>query len=515
MKPMRALAVLGSLLLAACGSGSIQSPDFTTELVSITARVQSNQAVAASLPKGRTLQLEAIGEFTVPPGTDPDAGLRPITAEADWSSSNETVATVDASGVVTAVAIGAATIKASKDGESSNTVAITVTAPALDSLIITREPDATATALTADNIPRGSKRLYRSVGVYSDGSKLALPSTWTSSVPSVAAPEATPADPTAIKSIAAPTSATLGATTTITATASGLTDPPSASFVATVTGEELLQIQSVDLNPASPIGIGLKTQASAIGLYSDGATAAIANESLVWTSSTPAIATVDANGLVSALTSGSTDIVATLKTGAEAQITDPAKRTNKTTLVVSDSACTAPLRGPTYTASATPSGLCIACTTANEAAVVDADDTNHADLNLTLGLLAGSIKLDVKAAAGQTPTSFAAGSRAGFVVGRPAGTLLAAELLSGLTVTTYLDGQEQESSLTNGNVLQVDLLGLGLVPLGDIPSEQAAVSFQTTQPFDAVSLTYNAGVATALSTLQVYNACGTVRVTAP
>jgi hypothetical protein len=67
-----------------------------------------------------------------------------------------------------------------------------------------------------------------------------------------------------------------------------------------------------------------------------------------------------------------------------------------------------------------------------------------------------------------------------------------------------------ETGTAASNALQVDLLGFPLLPIGDIPSEAAAVYFTPTKPFNGVRLTYNSGLATALSSLQVYNACGTV-----
>ncbi|MCC5905452.1 MAG: T9SS type A sorting domain-containing protein [Balneolaceae bacterium] len=76
-----------------------------------------------------------------------------------------------------------------------------------------------------------------------------------------------------------------------------------------------------------------------------------------------------------------------------------------------------------------------------------------------------------------TTDHFPAGSYAGFVVDN---TILDIEILGETTVTTYLDGDEQES------VDATDLLTLGL--LGD----RARVGFVTEYPFDAIEISYAA-----------------------
>lgn len=66
-----------------------------------------------------------------------DDSTTDVTTDADWSSSDEGVATVSAAGVVTAVGAGTTTVTASYQGQSG-TSAITVTEPEpeLDSLSV-------------------------------------------------------------------------------------------------------------------------------------------------------------------------------------------------------------------------------------------------------------------------------------------------------------------------------------------------------------------------------------------
>ncbi|MDD4985334.1 MAG: Ig-like domain-containing protein [Dehalococcoidales bacterium] len=71
------------------------------------------------LTVGATQQLTATGTYS-------DDSTKDITTEANWTSSDTAVATVSASGLVTAVAEGSAEITASLSGTSSPAVTLTV-----------------------------------------------------------------------------------------------------------------------------------------------------------------------------------------------------------------------------------------------------------------------------------------------------------------------------------------------------------------------------------------------------
>lgn len=64
-----------------------------------------------------------------------DGTNQDVTATATWSSSDETVATVSAGGLVTAVAEGSATITATAQGQS-DTCMITVPAPVAEGMTV-------------------------------------------------------------------------------------------------------------------------------------------------------------------------------------------------------------------------------------------------------------------------------------------------------------------------------------------------------------------------------------------
>ena len=82
----------------------------------------------------------------------------------------------------------------------------------------------------------------------------------------------------------------------------------SASITVTVTSASLV---SISLAPAAPrLARGTSQQFMATGIFSDNSTQAL-NADLTWTSSNPAVATVNSSGLVSTLSAGSTTITAT------------------------------------------------------------------------------------------------------------------------------------------------------------------------------------------------------------
>lgn len=102
------LAALSGLMLAACGGGGGgggASPGVPT-LVTLTIAPSS-----PTLAFGATQQMTASGQYS-------DGGTQYLTGVATWQSSAPGVATVDNAGVVTAVAVGEATITATSAGVS-------------------------------------------------------------------------------------------------------------------------------------------------------------------------------------------------------------------------------------------------------------------------------------------------------------------------------------------------------------------------------------------------------------
>lgn len=508
MKGMRIVAPLLALLLSACGDGSVQSPDFTSVLKGLDVQDRATASDVVSAAAGTTVQFDAIGQFSTPPGSDSD--IKTDKTEASWESTDVNVATIDNNGLATAVAPGVATITATK-GDFSATATLTVTAATVTSLTIIRTGDDTQTALTSDTIPRGGQRSYTAIATLTNGSKVINPITyWTSSTAAVQADS--PVDPTPTKVFKALNSATVGDVSVIEASspAAGNTTIR-ASLPVTVSGATLTGALTVRLNPASPIPINSSTQATAYGTYSDGTTSPISDTSIDWTPApgTSPIATVAADGTVTTgQTQGTVDIVATLKANAEPQIVGAA-RSASTPLLVTGAVCTSPLLAPAQVSSST-SLLCIGCNLTQPDNLVDANPESYAQANITVGLLAlSSISVDVN---GTTTYQGGPNTNAGFIVGHPAGQLLSAELLSQVSLTTLFDGNPTVDS-TDGttNPLVVDLLGTTLIGASD----QALVSVASTVPFNGLRLTYSGGLLTALSGLQIYSACGTTAPPAP
>jgi len=76
-----------------------------------------------------TIGVDDTVQFTAT-ATYPDGSTVNITGEATWNSSDTGVATINVEGLATGVGEGTAEITATLDGETSNTVTLTVTVPA-------------------------------------------------------------------------------------------------------------------------------------------------------------------------------------------------------------------------------------------------------------------------------------------------------------------------------------------------------------------------------------------------
>jgi len=139
---------------------------------------------------------------------------------------------------------------------------------------------------------------YAATATYDDGStgNVTLSSIWTSATPAVAT----------ISASGLATGVTAG-TSQITAAFGGLT---SAAVTLTVTPATLTSLQ---VTPAlASIAVGGTRQYAALATYSDASTLIVTSApTTVWTSATPAVATISASGLATGLTTGTSNITAT------------------------------------------------------------------------------------------------------------------------------------------------------------------------------------------------------------
>jgi uncharacterized protein YjdB len=97
---------------------------------------------AASMPLGTTQRFTATGTFS-------DASSRPLTTGVAWSTSNAAIATIDATGLATAVSPGTVTIRAGV-GTLTASATLVVLTPDPRSLVIT---PASATLAAGDTVP--------------------------------------------------------------------------------------------------------------------------------------------------------------------------------------------------------------------------------------------------------------------------------------------------------------------------------------------------------------------------
>lgn len=150
-----------------------------------------------------------------------------------------------------------------------------------------------------------------------------------------------------------------------------------------------------------------------------------------------------------------------------------------------------PMLMPGASAQGGSDGLCVLCGVFGEDNVVDFDFTTHATMSTPVDVLGTTwIRVD-------DDEQHSAGTLVGFVVSDPA-SLLTADVLAGLFVHTYLDGEPQEVVGGDGAG------GLDLVWIGDT-SGNALVSFETALDYDAARLDFAA--VGLVGELQVHAAC--------
>jgi uncharacterized protein YjdB len=232
---------------------------------------------SASVVTGATQQLTAVTK---------DAGNNVLSGRTvTWASSNTAAATVDGNGLVTAVSSGTATVTATSEGQSG-TSAITVTAaPAPVATVTVAPPSA---SVVAGNTQQLTAATSDAAGNTLTGRAVS----WTTDAPAVASVNASTGLVSAISAGAA----------TITATSEGKT----GTSAITVTP---VPVATVTVSPSSAsVVVGNTQQLSAA--TKDANNAVLTGRTVTWQSNNAA-ATVDANGLVTAVSAGTATITAT------------------------------------------------------------------------------------------------------------------------------------------------------------------------------------------------------------
>ncbi len=260
-----------------------------TASVGVTVNISAVVSVAV-YPASPTLQTTETQQFnvwgifsSVTPNPSPVELAQGPPWNWAWMSSNLQVATVDATGLVTAVGAGTTTITASStNGPFTASTTLTVTAATLNTITLT--PPAVSVA-------RGLSQQLKATGIYSDGTSADLSGsvTWTPST----------LNEVNITPGGLLTGTAAGATPTISATWQTMTS--SATIAVTVTPQIPQSI--VVTAAATSVSTGHPLQLTATATYSDMTTANVSN-SAVWASSPPNLVSVTNTGLASTVAAG-------------------------------------------------------------------------------------------------------------------------------------------------------------------------------------------------------------------
>ena len=255
-----------------------------TAVLTVTAAVLTEIDIAPDgqyIPVGGQYPLVLTGTFS-------DNTTQTLT-NATWSSSDATLASVDPnSGIVTGVANSndnPVTITASYGGMTTTTT-VYITSAVAESLQITP---------ASASIASGTTQQYAVNVVYSDGSIQPVTAglSWLSSSPSIAA-----IDSNGLATGLAPGQATITvAFDSMTATAS-----------LTVTSATLSNIVVTPVTTV--VGINGNVQYTATGVFTDNSTQDLTSQ-VIWSSSNASFALINAGGLASGISAGTTTITAT------------------------------------------------------------------------------------------------------------------------------------------------------------------------------------------------------------
>ncbi|MFQ2481016.1 Ig domain-containing protein [Aeromonas caviae] len=279
------VALLFSFLLLGCSGGSEDSTPETSpslERIHIVASpVSTRGSSSLILAKGNTQPFIATGHYG-------DGSVKDLTSETSWHSSDDRIATLSASGALTARDAGTTTVTASHDGIISNTIQIAVTDAVLTAIQVTPP---------SVSVGKGQTQQLTATATYSDNTTANV----TGSVAWL------PADiTTATISTTGLLIGRVAGTTEVTASLDGVT---SNTVLVTVTDATLTTIQVTP--PSVSVGKGQTRQLTATATYSDNTTADVTG-SVAWLSDDTATTTVTTNGLLTGVEQGTAEVTASL-----------------------------------------------------------------------------------------------------------------------------------------------------------------------------------------------------------
>ena len=234
----------------------------------------------ATISVGQTVSLIA---------TPRDISGNPLTGRiVGWSSSDNTIATVSVTGVVTALAAGSVTITASSEGQSG-TAAVTVGLVPVATVVVTTSQSTLTVGQTTTLVATAMDAAGQPV--------TGRPVTWTSSSPAVAS----------VSGAGVVTALSVGSAV-ITATIDGV--PGSTTVIV-----NQAPVASVTVTPTTrSLTVGQTFTLTATARDAGGTV--ISGAPITWTSSNTAVATVSTSGVVTAVAAGSASIDATSGTAS-------------------------------------------------------------------------------------------------------------------------------------------------------------------------------------------------------
>ncbi len=279
------VALLFSFLLLGCSGGSEDSTPETSpslERIHIVASpVSTRGSSSLILAKGNTQPFIATGHYG-------DGSVKDLTSETSWHSSDDRIATLSASGALTARDAGTTTVTASHDGIISNTIQITVTDAVLTAIQVTPP---------SVSVSKGHTQQLTATATYSDNTTADV----TGNVAWL------PADITTVTvSTTGLLIGRIAGSTEVTASLDGVT---SNAVQVTVTDAVLTAIQVTP--PSVSVGKGHTRQLTATATYSDNTTADVTG-SVAWLPADITTATVSTTGLLIGRIAGSTEVTASL-----------------------------------------------------------------------------------------------------------------------------------------------------------------------------------------------------------
>ncbi len=271
------------IILTSCNSeGIFIEATVKLKRIDVIASPITTQGMSQTmLAIGNKQPFEVVGHYS-------DGSSHPLTdlTTSDWHTSNSEVGRFNEPGVLTAISEGEVTIVATKDGVTSNTVTVNVTAAVITDITVTPSPV---------SIAKGQTQLLVATATYSDNSSSDV-SNSVSWVPIDTA--------TATVTPAGLLSGVEVGSTTLTASKDGVT---SNTVTVNVTAAVITDI-TVTPSPVS-IAKGQTQLLVATATYSDNSSSDVSN-SVSWVPIDTATATVTPAGLLSGVEVGSTTLTA-------------------------------------------------------------------------------------------------------------------------------------------------------------------------------------------------------------